>query len=717
MTECSGKPDHSLWNGADSYTQTYTDGAWSAEISTQYSEEEGACRYKCEDGFDFYNGSCELPETICGLEGNRWDEGHCCPGEAFWDNSSSTCLNPCTSNPCPSIAGFDTTCKPLNPTERYCINKDSTTGLIWSSKTEKNWNDAIDYCENDDEGGFTDWHLPNIDELKTLLIAERITNNCLVSDKNNCLSSTCWSCSTCTETGTPMSSEITTCSDYGLATSDGRYSKFGETGYFWSSSKDPYSPEHAWVAGFKYGELGVSGKTHPYYVRCARCESGYFWNGTACEVLPECSPSNTGPCFDSESKLIWSEKAEGNLTWEDGVSYCENLTEGGYTDWHLSTISELRTLVQNCQKTETGGICGVTDNCLSDSCWIENDCFCPYDSTGGYNRFGDTGWFWSLSPTDRQNYMWTLYFASGNVSKTQVHRDVKGYVRCTRNDDDPTTLCILAGGIMKADGTCTKNVNCSEKPAHTEWNGESYYPQTYTDGVWSGETFETEYNTEIGTCHYKCEENYFWDTDTQACINPCDSTPCNVDTLPGFISRICKPYSTTEYSCGGQNTTTDLFWSTRSHDEMDWNAANSYCNDLVEGGSSDWHLPDIDELKTILNANRISNNCLVSTSCTTNTCWSCSTCTETGTQLATGNGCSYWGTEYHDGRYSKFGETGSLFSSTISGDDPNFVWLADFEIGVLSTASIAIDITAYVRCVRCWTGYHWSSTELHCTAD
>ncbi|MBW1898023.1 MAG: DUF1566 domain-containing protein [Deltaproteobacteria bacterium] len=48
---------------------------------------------------------------------------------------------------------------------------DTSTGLMWSAKDNGeniNWNDAKNYCENYQGGGFTDWRLPAQDELAKL---------------------------------------------------------------------------------------------------------------------------------------------------------------------------------------------------------------------------------------------------------------------------------------------------------------------------------------------------------------------------------------------------------------------------------------------------------------------------------------------------------------------------------------------------------------------
>jgi len=130
---------------------------------------------------------------------------------------------------------------------------------------------------------------------------------------------------------------------------------------------------------------------------------------------------------------MWSPKASSTMNWDDAVSYCNNLTECDYWDWHLPTISELRTLIQNCSGTVTGGSCGVTDSCLSSlSCWSEESCHsCSYDESGGYSKLGDTGWFWSSSVlSDLSNFAWSVYFDDGYVS--YYHKYEGTYVRCVR---------------------------------------------------------------------------------------------------------------------------------------------------------------------------------------------------------------------------------------------------------------------------------------------
>lgn len=78
--------------------------------------------------------------------------------------------------------------------ERYIIKGDLTvldtkTKLLWEVKTISNsqsvfyWFKAGHYCNNLVLGGFTDWTLPTIDELKTLLVINKSLNNGYINEK------------------------------------------------------------------------------------------------------------------------------------------------------------------------------------------------------------------------------------------------------------------------------------------------------------------------------------------------------------------------------------------------------------------------------------------------------------------------------------------------------------------------------------------------------
>lgn len=153
--------------------------------------------------------------------------------------------------------------------------------------------------------------------------------------------------------------------------------------------------------------------------------------------LPDCSSTSGTPCRDSSSGLTWSARASSNMKWQNAVDYCSSYSEGGLSGWHLPTISELRTLIKNCDGTVTGGSCGVADSCLSDSC-MSGSCYCAsMENNGGYySKLGDddTINLWSSSTIkgalEIYGIAWVVYFRSGYVfynSKSSSYN-----VRCVR---------------------------------------------------------------------------------------------------------------------------------------------------------------------------------------------------------------------------------------------------------------------------------------------
>ena len=164
-------------------------------------------------------------------------------------------------------------------------------------------------------------------------------------------------------------------------------------------------------------------------------------------TLPECNESTTSfPCKDSSTNYIWSEEYV-EMDWQTAVDHCKSLNSsnyGGYSSgWHLPTISELRTLIQNCPGTQMpGGSCRVRDDneivCLSHSdCWTKSDC--TSCSFGHYDKFGsDGGDFWSSSIlSEDSNYAWYVYFSHGAVSASHIEGGSLNYnhdgaVRCVR---------------------------------------------------------------------------------------------------------------------------------------------------------------------------------------------------------------------------------------------------------------------------------------------
>jgi len=286
------------------------------------------------------------------------------------------------------------------------------------------------------------------------------------------------------------------------------------------------------------------------------CNEGYYWNGSQC-VLYECSSSNTGPCQDSSTHYVWSKMYDSVSSRESAKEVCTNLNSfnyGGFSSgWHLPTISELRTLIQNCSDTQMpGGSCGVRDDavvCLSNSCYSSSCNSCDYNDSGEHSKFGDPAALWSSSRS--ANGTWTVSFYRGSLVDTYTSWG-RNNVRCVRSacdtdscSDIPNSICIPTslenyscgckdGYFMNDSGTTCVNP-CDANPCR---GGEA-------------ECIPKSYDSYKCECH-NADDGYFWDGST--CVNPCDATPCA--NVP-YSTHECTPTDWNTHTCGCES---GYFW-------------------------------------------------------------------------------------------------------------------------------------------------------------
>lgn len=109
---------------------------------------------------------------------------------------------------------------------------DKNTGLMWQrdhASSGMGWVQALQYCEGLTTDGYTDWRLPNMKELLTL-VDESAASPAIDADAFP---------------GTPAS-------------------------WFWSSSAYPYWAFYAYDVDFAAGDLSAYTHTTVNYVRCVR---------------------------------------------------------------------------------------------------------------------------------------------------------------------------------------------------------------------------------------------------------------------------------------------------------------------------------------------------------------------------------------------------------------------------------------------------------------
>ena len=121
---------------------------------------------------------------------------------------------------------------------------DNYTGLMWEQKTPENkndkihWNEALSYCENLNLGGFSDWHLPNVNELLSLV--DFTKNNAPVINTD-------------------------------FFPNTYRDQGDGSSHYYWTATPISYPKRQAFHIDFESGKNDINNGDRVYAVNCVRC--------------------------------------------------------------------------------------------------------------------------------------------------------------------------------------------------------------------------------------------------------------------------------------------------------------------------------------------------------------------------------------------------------------------------------------------------------------
>lgn len=184
---------------------------------------------------------------------------------------------------------------------------DTVTGLMWQRMDggEMTFEQALQYCDTLTLGGYTDWRLPSAFEGFSILNHQR-TNPAL--DVAQFASST--------------------------------------AEYWWSATIQYNDTRRVWVtnAGGGVGnhlktETLSAGGTKRYHARAVRSPI------PAQMLSVRFIDNGNGTVTDQLSNLIWQKvPSTGSFTWEQALTFAENLSLSGANDWRVPNIKELQSL-------------------------------------------------------------------------------------------------------------------------------------------------------------------------------------------------------------------------------------------------------------------------------------------------------------------------------------------------------------------------------------
>ena len=227
------------------------------------------------------------------------------------------------------------------PSPRFVVNgdcvTDNLTGLMWPKNGNlagsggMTWYQAIDYANNLDLCGYSDWRLSNVNELKSLVNAGEPNSAAWLNTQGfyNVQSSAYWSSTTYTY-DTPNAWYVSMTNGYVFHDPKPYY------GYVWPvrsgqvGNVDPLYPANIWKTGqttsYRTGDDGDM-------------EMGAVWPIPRFTVNGDCVTDNlTGLMLTKNANLA-------HMVWQQALDYANNLTLCGYTDWRLPNRKELRSLI------------------------------------------------------------------------------------------------------------------------------------------------------------------------------------------------------------------------------------------------------------------------------------------------------------------------------------------------------------------------------------
>jgi hypothetical protein len=262
-----------------------------------------------------------------------------------------------TSIPCPEpgdpLFGQDANYITTQP--GYVDNGDGTvtdlgTGLMWqqSYSGKMTWGEALAGASSFNLGDYTDWRLPTIKELYSLIDFNGLTGTAAensipyidtdyfdfvygdTSAGERMIDAQYWS--NTEYVSTTMGSNPTT---FGVNFADGR------------------------IKG--YGRENPQGRSMTQFVRYVRGGDGYGVNQFVNNANGTITDQSTGLTWTQDDSGAFSagSRGDGSMDWAEALAFCENLDYAGFGDWRLPDTKELQYIVDYTRSPDTTGSAAI----------------------------------------------------------------------------------------------------------------------------------------------------------------------------------------------------------------------------------------------------------------------------------------------------------------------------------------------------------------------
>jgi hypothetical protein len=282
---------------------------------------------------------------------------------------------------------------------------DNVTGLMWEQAPtgDYSWEEAQEYCENLELGGYDDWRLPTLKELFS--ISDFSSGWPYINTDYFYLTS-----DEISKDEQYWSSNLYT----GVTVEGGENAAFGVnhvTGHIKAYAAGGAADGNADLEMLEGDELGdlptdtisappgdvadvSSSNPMAKYVRAVRGDE-YGIN--------EYTDNGDATITDNATGLMWSQDDNGEgIVWVDALSYAENSELAGYDDWRLPNVKELQSIVdysRSITATDAANVGPAIDplfNCTSITSEAGYDDYAYYwTSTSAYFSTSSPGYYYA----------------------------------------------------------------------------------------------------------------------------------------------------------------------------------------------------------------------------------------------------------------------------------------------------------------------------------
>jgi hypothetical protein len=255
---------------------------------------------------------------------------------------------------------------------------DEVTGLTWQqvpSADDMTWQEAIDYANALELGGYDDWRVPTAKEL------------------------------------------------YSIADFDSGW-PYLDTDYFSLASGEVTKDEQYWTSNHyvgttveggpdaAFGVNAVTGHIKAYAAESGGPVGGKYVRAVRGDTYGENVFVDNGDATvtDESTALMWAQSDDGvELNWEDALAYANDSELGGYSDWRLPNVKELHSIV-DYSKSPSATDAESTGAAIDE----------VFTSTEMTNEAGDSdyGYYWtstSANFTGGEPYYYAWYVAFGRA--------------------------------------------------------------------------------------------------------------------------------------------------------------------------------------------------------------------------------------------------------------------------------------------------------------